>query len=352
MRRIDRYWKRCAAGMMAALMLMTAGEGGFTSFAAQSLNSPSKIVISNTQTQEGNASALQSAPVTTAAFGTVNTPVTDASSYFGAGRMTMLANHDTRAQQLAVIIENGAGGLIVVDGGWQENSAYVLEQIKQRGGHVAAWLLTHPDSDHVGALADILYNHSSEITIDGIYYSFLEDSWYAEKEPAVAAMVSHLKGAFQKVDSSVLHGNIVAGQVIEAGPAKIQVLNQAYAANNDFVNNSSVAYLVSLNGTNVVFLGDMARSGGENLMANVDLGALNCTMVQMAHHGQNGVDYEVYKALRPSVCLWPTPQWLWDNDNGGGTGTGPWKTQETRNWMVRLGVKTYFCTKDGDQVIE
>lgn len=50
MRRIDRYWKRCAAGMMAALMLMTAGEGGFTSFAAQSLNSPSKIVISNTQT--------------------------------------------------------------------------------------------------------------------------------------------------------------------------------------------------------------------------------------------------------------------------------------------------------------
>ena len=83
-----------------------------------------------------------------------------------------------------------------------------------------------------------------------------------------------------------------------------------------------MAYLVSLNGTNVVFLGDMARSGGENLMANVDLGALNCTMVQMAHHGQNGVDYEVYKALRPSVCLWPTPQWLWDNDNGGGTGTG------------------------------
>ena len=134
MRRIDRYWKRCAAGMMAALMLMTAGEGGFTSFAAQSLNSPSKIVISNTQTQEGNASALQSAPETTAAYGTVKTTVTDASSYFGAGRMTMLANHDTRAQQLAVIIENGAGGLIVVDGGWQENSAYVLEQIKQRGG--------------------------------------------------------------------------------------------------------------------------------------------------------------------------------------------------------------------------
>lgn len=98
----------------------------------------------------------------------------------------------------------------------------------------------------------------------------------------MAAMVSHLKGAFQKVDPSVLHGNIAAGQVIEAGPAKIQVLNQAYAANNDFVNNSSVAYLVSLNGTNVVFLGDMARSGGENLMANVDLGGIKL------YHGTDG----------------------------------------------------------------
>ena len=114
MRRIDRYWKRCAAGMMAALMLMTAGEGGFTSFGPEP-QFPFKIVDQAIQTQEGNVSASQSAPVTTAAFGTVTTPVTDASSYFGAGRMTMLANHDTRAQQLAVIIENGAGGLIVVD---------------------------------------------------------------------------------------------------------------------------------------------------------------------------------------------------------------------------------------------
>lgn len=72
----------------------------------------------------------------------------------------------------------------------------------------------------------------------------------------------------------------------------------------------------------------------------------------MSHHGQNGVDYEVYKALRPSVCLWPTPQWLWDNDNGGGAGSGSWKIQETRNWMTRLGVKEYYVTKDGDQVIE
>lgn len=394
MNRLDRYCKKMAACLLTAAALMLTGAGGQTdSFAVpssdplkeqtQNLTSPGVIVVAE-ETQEAaetaqapeqqaqmsdqaaQASAASdqaaqesaasgqtaSSAAVTAAFGEVTTPVTDSSSLFGSGRLTMLANHDTEAQQLAVIIENGAGGLIVVDGGWRENADYVLNQIKQKGGHVAAWLLTHPDSDHVGVLAEILYNHSSEITIDGIYYSFLEDSWYREKDSSVADMVAYLKGAFARVSPQILHGDIVSGQVIEAGPARIQVLNQAYKTNSDFVNNSSVAYLVSLNGTNVVFLGDLARAGGEMLMNDHDLGALKCSIVQMAHHGQNGVTYEVYKALRPSICLWPTPQWLWDNDSGAGPGSGSWLTQETKNWMVRLGVKTYYCTKDGDQVIE
>lgn len=403
--RIDRYWKRSAAGLLAMMMLMMAG-GRMDSFAmtdsqpfktqGQALTSPDKIIIKDDQdkgqsaqsagqtvliesaktgqstqtagngqetvTQTTNQTvssqaAAASQPVIQAKaqiarFGEVSTPKTDTTSLFGAGRLTMLANHDTAAQLLSVIIENGEGGLIVVDGGWTNNADYLLNQIKQKGGHVQAWLITHPDSDHAGALADILYKHNGEITIDGIYYSFLEDSWYAEKDPNVANMVAYIKGAFALVPQETLHGNIVSGQVIEAGPAKIQVLNQAYKTNSDFVNNSSVAYMVSLNGTNTVFLGDLANAGGAQLMADHDLRALKCDIVQLSHHGQNGVDYEVYKALKPSIALWPTPQWLWDNDNGGGVGSGSWLTQDTKNWMVRLGIKASYCIKDGDQVIE
>ena len=332
--RIDRYWKQAAAGLLA-IMTLTMTGGNLDSLAmtnsqplkaqGQMLSSPDKIIIRDEgETAQSSQAAAASQPVIQAkaqiaAFGEVTTPKTDSTSLFGAGRLTMLANHDTAAQLLSVIIETGEGGLIVVDGGWTNNTDYLLNQIKQKGGHVQAWLLTHPDSDHVGALADILYKHNGEITIDGIYYSFAEDSWYAEKDPEVAKMVAYIKGAFGLVPQNILHGDIVSGQVIQAGPARIQVLNQAYKMNNDFVNNSSVAYMVSLNGTNTVFLGDLAKSGGEQLMADHDLSALKCDIVQVAHHGQNGVGYEVYKALRPSVALWPTPQWLWDNDNGGGS---------------------------------
>lgn len=365
--RIDRYWKRSAAGLLTAVILMTAG-GVPESFAmtgsqpftaqGQTLASPDKIIIreepQNSQTTgEGTAGIpVIQAKAEIAAIGAVSTPVTDSSAMFGPGRLTMLANHATSAQQLSVIIETGQGGLIVVDGGWTTSADYLLEQIKQKGGHVQAWLLTHPDSDHVGALADILYKHREEITIDGVYYSFAPDSWYAEKDPDVGNMLGYLKGALALLPPEKLHGDIVSGQVINAGPAKIQVLNQAYQCTSDFVNNSSATYMVSLNGTNTVFLGDLAKAGGEKLMTDLNLSALKCDIVQLSHHGQNGVDYEVYKALKPKAALWPTPQWLWDNDNGGGAESGPWLTQQTKNWMVRLGVQANFCIKDGDQVIE
>ena len=55
------------------------------------------------------------------------------------------------------------------------------------------------------------------------------------------------------------------------------MLNPAYKTSSDFVNNSSVAYMVSLNGTNVVFLGDLALAGGDRLMSEVDLRAWTAT---------------------------------------------------------------------------
>ena len=69
--------------------------------------------------------------------------------------------------------------------------------------------------------------------------------------------------------------------------------------------------------------------------------------VQMAHHGQDGVDYSVYSAIAPKACLWSTARWLWTNNAGGGYGTGPFKTFGVRCFMEDLGVKHHFVQKDG-----
>ena len=282
----------------------------------------------------------------------ISTVKTDPYTWFGPGRLTMLANHDTGAQNLSVIIETGNGGMIVVDGGWEANGESLLREIKRRGGHVAAWLITHPHQDHALALAYILQHHASELTIDGIYYNFFPDDWYAAMDQESVPVIQALKAGFAKLPASKLHGDVSAGQVITAGQALVQVLNNPYQHSTNCGNNSCVTYMVSLNGTNVVFLGDLGLAGGASMMDDVDLKSLKCDMVQVAHHGQTAVSYSFYQQLAPKVFLWPTPQWLWDNDNGGGPGSGNWQTGQTRKWQTGLLISEYYCTKDGDQVIE
>ncbi len=41
----------------------------------------------------------------------------------------------------------------------------------------------------------------------------------------------------------------------------------------------------------------------------------------MAHHGQAGATKQLYEAIAPKICLWPTPEWLWNNDAGNGKNT-------------------------------
>ena len=73
---------------------------------------------------------------------------------------------------------------------------------------------------------------------------------------------------------------------------------------------------------------------------------------QMAHHGQAGVNREFYRYIRPQRCLWPAPDWLWDNNNGNGYDSGPWQTVETRRWMDEFEITEHFVEKDGTVRIE
>ena len=107
--RIDRYWKQAAAGLLA-IMTLTMTGGNLDSLAmtnsqplkaqGQMLSSPDKIIIRDEgdNAQSSQAAAASQPVIQTkaqiAAFGEVTTPKTDTTSLFGAGRLTMLANHD------------------------------------------------------------------------------------------------------------------------------------------------------------------------------------------------------------------------------------------------------------------
>ena len=273
-------------------------------------------------------------------------------SLFNGGELMMLSP-DSASQMESFLIKTKSGSLIMIDGGTENETEHLKQVLQSRGGHVSAWLITHPHSDHVGALTKILNDPASGITVDAVYYNFADMQWYHANEEYRAQMVEDCMAALSKLSPSQNHPNIQKGDIITVDDVTIRVMNQPYLFQTNAINNSSVAFRVEMNGKRILFLGDMGIPAGNSFLNEYrgELHELKADIVQMAHHGEHGVDHNVYGAVQPKICLWCCPEWLWNNDNGGGMNSGPWKTLEARGWMRQMGVKTHVVEKDGDQIL-
>lgn len=279
-----------------------------------------------------------------ATSGLTNTASSGATS---VGECWMLCS-TTGAQNLSIVIKSPHGKLIVIDGGWEADATKLSELILQQGGKVDAWLITHPHEDHVGALCAILNDASRKIRIDKIYCSLATPDWYRQVSPTGAGIADQLLSAFTKLPVGTVKNNIGRGTEIDIDDVHIRVLNNRGTYTYNGVNNSSLVYKINVSGQSILILGDLAYDGGKDLIKTCTAAELKSDIVQMAHHGQQGVDQDAYALIAPTTCLWPTPAWLWNNDNGGGVGSGPWGTLTTRAWMDALGVKDNRSLKDGD----
>ena len=265
----------------------------------------------------------------------------------GVGELWMLGS-PTGAQNLSIVIKSPNGKLIVIDGGWEADADKLSSLILQQGGKVDAWLITHPHEDHVGALCAILNESTRKIKIDKIYCSLATPDWYRQVSPTGAGIADQLLNAFTKLPVGMVTNNIGRGTEINIDDVNIRALNNRGVYTYNGVNNSSLVYKIRVGGQSILILGDLAFDGGKDLVKTCTAAELKSDIVQMAHHGQQGVDQDVYALIAPTTCLWPSPAWLWNNDNGGGVGSGPWGTLTTRAWMDALGVKDNRSLKDGD----
>ena len=274
--------------------------------------------------------------------------------YLNGGELRLLACAED-SQNLSCVMKTKEGAVIVVDGGRDVDALHLVEVIQEWGGHVDAWLLTHPHSDHVGALTEILNMEPMPISINKVYYSFLDKEFLGQEQ--VSRRDSDLEcydqvtKALAKLPEAEKCDTLTKGQTISVAGAKITVMNEPFACTENSFNNSSVAYRVEMGGKRILFLGDMGWQAGEHFLADHTSEELKADVLQMAHHGQRGVEEDLYQAISPEVCLWPAPGWLWDNVQDGVAGAGSYKTPIVRGWMVTLGVKKNLCIKDGDQVL-
>lgn len=264
-------------------------------------------------------------------------------------RLTQLQDNSSR-QMMGYIMKTSTGKVIVIDGGLNEDEPNLVKHIQELGNKVDVWFITHPHEDHASAIIKVI--EETDIPIEKIYYTMNEIEWYKEYEPKRAEEAERFYNALQNERVKGKNEEVTLNQIINIDFIKCEILGvkNPEITNNGF-NNSSMVIKMNLPKSSILFLGDTGEESGDKLL-NTQKDKLKSDIVQVAHHGQSGAKESLYKEINPRICLWPTPEWLWNNDSGGGKGSGPWTTLETRQWMKNLGVKIHVIEKDGDTTIK
>ena len=304
-------------------------------------------------------------------------------------------------QNMSYVVKTRGGKIIIIDGGYitqNGDAEYLLSFLKEITGkavpNVDAWFFTHPHEDHIGAIEGLAERYASQITVDTVYYNFPTAEQNAKYAPASLAnslnnvttifenSLTKLKradgGAVKVVEILARHQNECRGSfmidtvsfdilltcedVFAAADSSTKLYSGTLATNgkaytnktikellyDDYGNNISCVIRMTVGGKNVLFLGDLAEPGGIVLKSYHDANtySIKSDFVQMAHHGQTGVAKNVYQAIDPDICLWPTPDWVYT----AGT-SSTLSTYYTRQWIAELGAAN-FVSKDGPHAFE
>lgn len=272
----------------------------------------------------------------------------DESPVLNGGEVRFLKNNTDDVQQLSVVMKSSDGKVIVIDGGWKDDAEHLLSVIREFGGTVDAWLITHPQADHVGAIITILREHKDEINIKNFYYNFYDKMWYRKVDEKEIGSVSQLIDEFEKLPEEVKHSSMVRDDVVTLSDnLSFRVMNSPVPTRDRYaVNASGLMYDITIDSKHFIILGDMAAQVGDVLVSWGVLDGVVCDYVQLAHHGQEGVSRSFYEKLAPKNAIWPTPKWLFESTEESG-----YETYATKVWMQELKVNNNYAATEHDVVI-
>ncbi len=264
----------------------------------------------------------------------------------------------TNIQMNSFVITTEDGKLILIDGGQRANAEYLLSYLKELTGepvpHIDGWFLTHAHDDHVDAFLEILQNHPGSVEIDKVYMNIPSVQFFSrgpQPDKSAVGTAGEIYGALPLYADKLCV--CTAGDVYEIGDARFDILYSPDPfITPNVCNNSSLIFKMTLGEKTTLFLADCGVDAGNRMLEQFKgTDTLACDICQMAHHGQQGVTKAFYEAVRPEICLWCTPDWLWNNDRGKGFNTHCFKTVEVRGWMDEIGsVKKNYIMMDGTQV--
>lgn len=234
--------------------------------------------------------------------------------------LTMLEISEDKVNGMCYMIRTTTGSFIIIDGGWMgvgdgKKIMKILREQNTRDGlpEVAAWILTHPHSDHIGGMADVAAAYYDEIILRRVIYNFTNDEMLAKSD--VAGGSSALKVIESTLQNPKKWGSAQlikphTGDVLNIDGVTIEILQTQEDVFPDtdallYNNSASMAFKVTTGGHSALFTGDLSSTYMKQI-ATRWADELKCDILQPTHHGRTHGRVDVYRIVSPTVVMWPT----------------------------------------------
>ena len=240
-------------------------------------------------------------------------------------------------------ISNPQKGLIVIDGGWEEDEDYVRGVLKSLGGKVDAWLLTHPHPDHIGAFVRI-WQDPDDIRIGSVYTVEM-----ASPEECLEAApwdtVEEYK-AFLSLDLPDLN-YVHTGDLLTLCGLPVEIFSafdeEVKDLSADYLNDGSMMFKVQGPEKSFLFCADVGKRISRSIERRWRK-KLRADYVQMGHHGNGGLREKFYKKVAPEAAFFDAPDWLMEDPEGR------YNTPKKIELMESLGCTIYSFHTAPNQV--
>lgn len=255
----------------------------------------------------------------------------------------------TTAQGMCYVLRNiKTGKLIVIDGGNSDNDELLRGVIKEAGGVVDAWFVTHYHSDHVGAFNRI-YSNPDGIEIKAVYATPLDREYFLSKA-FTWDNVEYFDRFLTITENAANLTYLKQNDTLEFDGLKIKVLsaydeNTKNSGSDDIANNAALVLKIEGPKKSMLLMSDChSKAMGEKLIKDYG-NELDVDYLQPAHHGNNSTPESTgfYEMVSPSIAIFDAPEWLM---------TGEKYTAATlKNYLNQNGCEVYDY-RDGITALE
>lgn len=221
------------------------------------------------------------------------------------------------------------GGHVRVAGGYPKTYDYLrlymllCELNKRPDGEIviSAWLMTHEHSDHFNVFywfCRFCHDFGRNVTVKRYCDCSCSDAVsFNAKNPDYFTTCGRLAKAREWIggfDTVTLH----TGDLLRFGGLEFEILytvDDLFPERLHYFNDSSFVARMTYRGQATMWLGDICTAPSQFLRKHWKQKTLQSDIVQLAHHGLNGAELELYELIGGKVLLWSLRDKLVKNNN-------------------------------------